>query len=265
VRAILATSAPGLDLKPGPLSGPPRRQFWMQFVEQWQKAWADTMAFWGRAGKATDGVGSRRGFLLRHCSDRLVTARSPAGSAVATKKRRAIKKNDCEGRAGCSITPAPHGRVIIAAHFRVGKFPGMHVGPDLLVLEDGKGARRRSDYDRHSAREMSRSALLRLVPTSRLFYRFGNDFLHIFLVIKFDLSPLQSDFLNAILALPQPVGHQGAYRLSRYINSKSNRQLDQIGKVKCLAVYGVFVIHANIIAQVNRKANVQIAIPGLDL
>jgi hypothetical protein len=32
----------------------------MQFVEQWQKAWADTMAFWGKAGKAPDGVGSRR-------------------------------------------------------------------------------------------------------------------------------------------------------------------------------------------------------------
>jgi hypothetical protein len=31
------------------------------------------------------------------------------------------------------------------------------------------------------------------------FYRFGNDFLHISLVIKFDLSLLQSDFLNAIL------------------------------------------------------------------
>jgi hypothetical protein len=26
-------------------------QFWMQFAAQWQKAWADTMTFWGKAGK----------------------------------------------------------------------------------------------------------------------------------------------------------------------------------------------------------------------
>jgi hypothetical protein len=26
-------------------------QFWMQFAQQWQKSWADTMTFWGRAGK----------------------------------------------------------------------------------------------------------------------------------------------------------------------------------------------------------------------
>jgi hypothetical protein len=26
-------------------------QFYMQFVEQWQKAWADAMAFWAKAGK----------------------------------------------------------------------------------------------------------------------------------------------------------------------------------------------------------------------
>ena len=26
-------------------------QFWMQFAEQWQKSWADTMTFWGKAGK----------------------------------------------------------------------------------------------------------------------------------------------------------------------------------------------------------------------
>jgi len=26
-------------------------QFWMQFAEQWQKSWADTMRFWGKAGK----------------------------------------------------------------------------------------------------------------------------------------------------------------------------------------------------------------------
>ena len=27
-------------------------QFCMQFAEQWQKAWADAMAFWVKAGKA---------------------------------------------------------------------------------------------------------------------------------------------------------------------------------------------------------------------
>ena len=26
-------------------------QFWMQFAQQWQKSWADTMTFWGSAGK----------------------------------------------------------------------------------------------------------------------------------------------------------------------------------------------------------------------
>jgi hypothetical protein len=26
-------------------------QFWMQFAEQWQKTWADTMSFWSKAGK----------------------------------------------------------------------------------------------------------------------------------------------------------------------------------------------------------------------
>ena len=26
-------------------------QFWMQFAQQWQKSWADMMAFWGKAGK----------------------------------------------------------------------------------------------------------------------------------------------------------------------------------------------------------------------
>jgi len=25
-------------------------QFWMQFAAQWQKAWADTMTFWGNLG-----------------------------------------------------------------------------------------------------------------------------------------------------------------------------------------------------------------------
>jgi hypothetical protein len=34
-------------------------QFWMQWVEQWQKAWADTMSFWVKAGKQNDGVGLR--------------------------------------------------------------------------------------------------------------------------------------------------------------------------------------------------------------
>ena len=35
-------------------------QFWMQFAEQWQKAWADAMAFWVKAGKPHDSVGLRR-------------------------------------------------------------------------------------------------------------------------------------------------------------------------------------------------------------
>ena len=26
-------------------------QFWMQFAQQWQKSWADTMTFWSKAGK----------------------------------------------------------------------------------------------------------------------------------------------------------------------------------------------------------------------
>jgi hypothetical protein len=26
-------------------------QFWMQFVEQWQKSWTDTMMSWTKAGK----------------------------------------------------------------------------------------------------------------------------------------------------------------------------------------------------------------------
>src|SRR5215475_15793662 len=34
-------------------------QFWMQWVEQWQKAWADAMSFWVKAGKQIDGVGLR--------------------------------------------------------------------------------------------------------------------------------------------------------------------------------------------------------------
>jgi hypothetical protein len=35
-------------------------QFWVQWAEQWQKAWADAMAFWAQAGKPHDGLGSRR-------------------------------------------------------------------------------------------------------------------------------------------------------------------------------------------------------------
>jgi len=32
----------------------------MQWAEQWQKAWADAMAFWVKTGRPHDGVGSRR-------------------------------------------------------------------------------------------------------------------------------------------------------------------------------------------------------------
>jgi hypothetical protein len=35
-------------------------QFWIQLAEQWQKAWADAMAFWEKAGKSYDGVGRSR-------------------------------------------------------------------------------------------------------------------------------------------------------------------------------------------------------------
>jgi hypothetical protein len=35
-------------------------QFWVQTAEQWQKAWADAMAFWIKAGKPHDGVGPQR-------------------------------------------------------------------------------------------------------------------------------------------------------------------------------------------------------------
>jgi hypothetical protein len=34
-------------------------QFWMQFAEQWQKSWADTMTFWTKAAKAAGDVGLR--------------------------------------------------------------------------------------------------------------------------------------------------------------------------------------------------------------
>jgi hypothetical protein len=35
-------------------------QFWIQMAEQWQKAWADTMAFWAKAGRPLDGLGKGR-------------------------------------------------------------------------------------------------------------------------------------------------------------------------------------------------------------
>jgi hypothetical protein len=35
-------------------------QLYMQFVEQWQKAWADAMAFWTKVGNPYDNVGLRR-------------------------------------------------------------------------------------------------------------------------------------------------------------------------------------------------------------
>jgi len=34
-------------------------QFWMQWAQQCQKAWADAMLFWVKAGKPNDGVGLR--------------------------------------------------------------------------------------------------------------------------------------------------------------------------------------------------------------
>jgi hypothetical protein len=36
-------------------------QFWMQFAEQWQKAWAEAMGFGVRASKPHDSVGQRLG------------------------------------------------------------------------------------------------------------------------------------------------------------------------------------------------------------
>jgi hypothetical protein len=35
-------------------------QFWIQLAKQWQKAWADTMAFWAKAGRSLDGLGKGR-------------------------------------------------------------------------------------------------------------------------------------------------------------------------------------------------------------
>jgi hypothetical protein len=43
-----------------PLAAMNPMQFWIQLAEQWQKAWADAMAFWVKAGKPHDGVGPRR-------------------------------------------------------------------------------------------------------------------------------------------------------------------------------------------------------------
>jgi hypothetical protein len=34
--------------------------FWVQLSEQWQKAWADAVTFWVRAGKSQDGAGLSR-------------------------------------------------------------------------------------------------------------------------------------------------------------------------------------------------------------
>ena len=35
-------------------------QFWMQAAEQWQKGWAEAMAFWGKVGNPFEGGGARR-------------------------------------------------------------------------------------------------------------------------------------------------------------------------------------------------------------
>jgi hypothetical protein len=35
-------------------------QLYMQFAEQWQKAWTDAMGFWAKAGKLPDDIGLRR-------------------------------------------------------------------------------------------------------------------------------------------------------------------------------------------------------------
>jgi phage-related minor tail protein len=43
-----------------PMSAINPMQLWIQSVEQWQKAWADAMTFWTKAGKPHDGVGPRR-------------------------------------------------------------------------------------------------------------------------------------------------------------------------------------------------------------
>jgi hypothetical protein len=35
-------------------------QLWIQLAEQWQKAWADAIAIWGKAGRPPDGLGQGR-------------------------------------------------------------------------------------------------------------------------------------------------------------------------------------------------------------
>jgi hypothetical protein len=35
-------------------------QFWMQFAEQWQRAWGEAMTSWARAGRPSDNAGLRR-------------------------------------------------------------------------------------------------------------------------------------------------------------------------------------------------------------
>jgi hypothetical protein len=51
-------SLPGFGTLGGPPSGEALQQaaanpmhIWMQFAEQWQKSWADTLTFWSKAGK----------------------------------------------------------------------------------------------------------------------------------------------------------------------------------------------------------------------
>ena len=47
------TSMPGFGTVGGPPNGTAANpmQLWMQMAEQWQKSWADTVAFWSKAGK----------------------------------------------------------------------------------------------------------------------------------------------------------------------------------------------------------------------
>jgi hypothetical protein len=53
-----AGSWPNADAFPMAAINP--MQFWMQFAEQWQKAWAEAMGFGVRASKPHDSVGQRR-------------------------------------------------------------------------------------------------------------------------------------------------------------------------------------------------------------
>jgi hypothetical protein len=74
-NAMIASSAMLSNLKPLPsisaagtwpnadafsLAAMNPMQFWMQLAEQWQKAWADAMAFWAKAGRSLDGLGQGR-------------------------------------------------------------------------------------------------------------------------------------------------------------------------------------------------------------